>query len=1556
MIKDDTMQKEILNLVADGRLAPRDAASLLRSHAARELESPPEQSHEIAIVGRAGRFPDASNVEAFWENLVHGRDSVRSVPIGRWPHEEEVNGGDYCRQGGFLDAIDQFDPLFFDISPREAELMDPQQRLFLEEVCHAFENSGLSHAQLRRSRCGVYVGATPGDYKLMLREAGHAPEAFTLVGTDEAILAARISYLLNLKGPSLSVNTACSSSLVALTLACESLVAGNCDLAVAGGVSVYSTPDFHVSASRSGILSSDGRCKAFDNSADGFVPGEAVGAVVLKRLSDAEADGDRIHGVISAWGSNQDGRSNGITAPNAVSQTELIRDTYEKFGIDPSWITYVETHGTGTKLGDPIEVAALTDAFGLSGDAAGSCALGSVKSNVGHTFAAAGMTGLMKILGCLKHRQLVPSLHVKEANRHIDFAASPFYVCQESKPWGVPEGQVRHAALSSFGFSGTNVHLVVREYEPSLSSRFSESKSSYCLFPLSAKSKESLQARLADLIAWLDNTQSFSLRDLSYTLCCRRTHYDERLAVFSSNREELLTKLANLFEDGAADVSDSLSSCGNPRSVAFDDRTRLESLSTDRWNALVDDYLTGKTLPFSEFVDQGEVLELPSYPFQRERCWYKSETLETTMGGNPESNLSASVRLFVATIDSLEAHGLHRLIRVFGERGLPIDVALMWDKETLIRSMHVDECYERLFDALLSMLVRSGYLESVDGKFRTQTKAIDALRSLPLGEAALVESHPDADRYLPLLTACLDELPAILSRRVNVTSIMFPEGSMRLVEPTYQGDPIRDYFNSELADRVVDALLQRGEGGHPVTVLEVGAGTGGTSAAVLSRLHERGRHLKVTYIYTDLSPTFISHGERTFGQEFPFMTFGLLDVERPFGEQGYKTGEADVIFASNVVHAVRDVRSTLENLAAGLRPGGLLVLNEITATNDLTTLTFGLTPGWWRFDDPSKRVSHSPLLSPGSWRQQLLSAGFESSSEVCLPFKESKFEQRLILAETASVQVRKPILEPVIGSKAETGAKAVTGNGNGDESGIEDAALRFIRELLGKTVKLDPVRIQADKTFEVYGVDSLVVVELTNKLELEFGSLPSTLLFEYQTPRRLAEYFVREHGGRLRELTMGSVTEETVLSLPSVTVPPRQHNDETQREDIAIIGVAGRYPNSPDLKTFWDNLREGRSCIREIPGERWPWESTFDPKGGAGKSYSRWGGFLDDVDRFDPLFFNIAPREVAGIDPQERLFLETIWHLLEDAGYTPESLKDGGAPVGVFAGVMNSDYSQVAMDHKDAEGAVRNRTAFWSLANRVSYVFDFQGPSLAVDSACSSSLSAIHLACQSLRLGESSVAIAGGVNLILHPSKFTELSRLGMLSSDDRCKAFSAEADGFVDGEGVGAVLLKPLSLALAAGDRIHGIVKGTSINAGGKTSGYTVPNPNAQADLVERALLDARLTAEDLTYVEAHGTGTSLGDPIELAALTNAYRRFGNGEGYCAIGSVKSNIGHLESAAGIAGLTKVLLQMRYKELVPTIHCDELNPKMALDASPFVVNRERRLWSNSKAPLRAGIS
>lgn len=531
-----------------------------------------ERTEPIAIIGMSCRFPGGANSpEAFWQLLVEGRDAVTEVPPARYDinqfYDPDVDapGKTVSRWGGFLDSIDQFDPMFFGISPREATYLDPQQRLLLEVCWEAMERAGLLPEKLFGSKTGVFIGLFNRDYfdmqlEHMVYDNAASANPYSGIGNGPSFAAGRISYLLGLQGPSMVVDTVCSSSLVALHLACQSLHNHECTTALAGAANLIFYPLSTIITSKMRALSPQGRSKTFDASADGFVRGEGCAVVILKRLSQALADGDPILALIRGSAVNQDGRSSGLTAPNGLAQQAVIREALHNAGLAPEQISYIEAHGTGTVLGDPIEVDALKAVIGKPRPNGPQCALGSVKTNIGHLESCAGMAGLIKTVLSLQHGSIPPVLHLKNLNPHISLENTPFVIPTSLQAW--PEGvERRYAGVSGAGLSGTNAHVVLEEATELASirngaSRIEMNTTSY-LLPLSARDPEAL-GKLAlayqrELAVSGSTLCGASLQDICYTASMRRTHYPYRIAVVGQSHEELAAQLAAFAEAGMAD-------------------------------------------------------------------------------------------------------------------------------------------------------------------------------------------------------------------------------------------------------------------------------------------------------------------------------------------------------------------------------------------------------------------------------------------------------------------------------------------------------------------------------------------------------------------------------------------------------------------------------------------------------------------------------------------------------------------------------------------------------------------------------------------------------------------------------------------------------------------------------------------------------------------------------------------------------------------------------------------------------------------------------------------
>ncbi|MEG3959208.1 non-ribosomal peptide synthetase/type I polyketide synthase [Microcoleus sp. herbarium2] len=506
---------------------------------------------DIAIIGMSGRFPGANNIDEFWQNLQDGVESI-SFFSDRELESSGINSAllgepNYVKAKAVLDDIDLFDASFFDISPREAKIMEPQQRLFLECAWEALENAGYAPGSHEGS-VGVYAGAGLNTYLLFNLSSSLNIESTrdsfqTFISNDKDFLATRVSYKLNLTGPSLTIQTACSTSLVAVHLACQSLLNGECDMALAGGVSIFVPEKVGYLYQEGMIFSPDGHCRAFDAQAQGTLKGDGLGIVVLKRLVDALADGDSIHAVIKGSAINNDGSLKvGYTAPSENGQAQVIKDALTMARVTPESITYVEAHGTGTPLGDPIEIAALTQAFRASTERKGFCAIGSLKTNMGHLDTAAGVAGLIKTALALKHKLLPPSLHFKQPNPHIDFANSPFYVNTTLSEWTAGETP-RRAGVSSFGIGGTNAHVILEEAPAPLPVEIEVERPLHILC-LSGKSQRALRELATKFERYLAVHPSVSLGDICYTANVGRTHFPHRLAVVAETVAQMHEKLA----------------------------------------------------------------------------------------------------------------------------------------------------------------------------------------------------------------------------------------------------------------------------------------------------------------------------------------------------------------------------------------------------------------------------------------------------------------------------------------------------------------------------------------------------------------------------------------------------------------------------------------------------------------------------------------------------------------------------------------------------------------------------------------------------------------------------------------------------------------------------------------------------------------------------------------------------------------------------------------------------------------------------------------------------
>ena len=607
-------------------------------------------SEAIAIIGISCRFPMADTKDAFWQLLRDGVDTITPVPTERKgnrfqsaaPHSNKDCADNF--HGGFLKEIDRFDPHFFRISSEEATLMDPQQRLLLEASWEALEDAGQVPANLAGSRTGVFVGISRGRYDHLgdnpIAEATDSQNAHYITSQDSSIAANRISFQFNFRGPSIAINTACSSALVAVHQAAQSLTSGESSLAVVGGVNlIFLTDQKATRLNSAGLLSATGRCRSFDAAADGYVPGEGVGVVVLKRFSEAKEDGDRIYAVIRGSAINHNGRGNGLSAPNPRAQKELLLDAYQRAGVSPGRVQYIEAHGSGTPIGDLLELKALSEVLAEDRPPNKRCVIGSVKTNLGNTETASGVAGLIKVALALKHRQIPPHLHFQQPSNDITFDQLPLSVGTQLTSWPLDNQTKAIAGISAFGLGGTNVHLVLEnEFEEQKLVLDDSAENQLFLFVLSAKSEQAL-IELAEryqqfLSESCRSSREVTIANICYTACVKRSHFLYRLAIITRSAKDLCSQLEHLLQTStSSDHSPKFihkakrrKRSAEHRSIQYSQTTHSLSEQELALQTLAQHWLTGGNVNWSQAYSHTphQFISVPTYPFQRQSYWVES--------------------------------------------------------------------------------------------------------------------------------------------------------------------------------------------------------------------------------------------------------------------------------------------------------------------------------------------------------------------------------------------------------------------------------------------------------------------------------------------------------------------------------------------------------------------------------------------------------------------------------------------------------------------------------------------------------------------------------------------------------------------------------------------------------------------------------------------------------------------------------------------------------------------------------------------------------------------
>ena len=627
-------------------------------------------SADIAIVGMSCRFPDAADPQRFWENLVERRNSMREIPGSRWSWEQNYaespcSGRTISRWAALVDGVDLFDAGFFGVTASDAPLIDPQERLLFEEAYKAFQDAGVDTGRLAGSRTGVFVGYEYAEYEQRLRAQPEVLQGRPPLSSSSLTyyLANRLSYAFDLRGPSESINVNCASSALSINRACQSLLAGESDLAIAGGVSLNLFADDYVALSQLGLLSASGTCGVFDNDADGYTRGEGVGVLVLKRVADAKRDNDRIYAVIKACHQTNRGRAKSISTIRHESITDAIRDCYAKAAIPSDSVDYIELNGYSKRWGDSFEFEGIRNAFGTT-TAGKHCALGSLKGNVGHLEPASGIASVIKVASSLWNRKFPPTITRRKLNEFIDLesTAHPLYFADAAIPFDDlrkdPDTRVR-AGVNSFCDSGVNVHILLEEYRAPARTGQGKNPDSCPLFVLSARNRARLDDYVAEFAQFLSRPDSSApWEDMLYTLQARRDAMDERLAILAGSREELLAKLQRILATGAARRAELeaqgiyFGNVAQNRANSFlrivtSDVTREivhRHLQTRQWPGLAQLWVNGAEIDWRELWLHATArpVSLPAYPFARERHWLDFATHCAATASTPPASIPAS--------------------------------------------------------------------------------------------------------------------------------------------------------------------------------------------------------------------------------------------------------------------------------------------------------------------------------------------------------------------------------------------------------------------------------------------------------------------------------------------------------------------------------------------------------------------------------------------------------------------------------------------------------------------------------------------------------------------------------------------------------------------------------------------------------------------------------------------------------------------------------------------------------------------------------------------------
>ncbi len=889
--------------------------------------------------------------------------------------------------------------------------------------------------------------------------------------------------------------------------------------------------------------------------------------------------------------------------------------------------------------------------------------------------------------------------------------------------------------------------------------------------------------------------------------------------------------------------------------------------------------------------------------------------------------------------------------------------------ESIERKYGLQPHYSRLLHYILDYLNELGFIIKksdfieICGSAVKKGEYLDIARNADQVKTQLAGQYPEYRPFLTVIHRVLSQYDELLTGMLSPIDLFFSSEAKGIIERIYRDNLIADFHNDKVLKLVrtyIGKRLLTLKSGEKINILEIGSGTGGTSIPVIESIAEFSADVR--FSFTDISQSFLNNARTILEKPYPFVDYKILDIEQNIKHQDFQVGQYDLVFASNVLHATRDIRNSLGNAKQLLKNNGWLILNEVTKVQPFVSLSFGILEGWWRFEDSDCRLKNSPLLDIKRWKNLMRETGFKSIETAVKPeyTENDLLSQTVIIGEsngvirdeadvaqvTATIPQQKPLSKQAVWKHA-------------GQPNLQGEIIHIISQVL----KVNPDEIKLEASFQRLGFDSILALEMTELLSKRYGvKLKPTELIEHTSINEFISGFKpldSEHAGfddpPTNELEIVSDYKPEAVIMRTKSKP---------QEPVAIIGLSGVFPGAEDVSEFWKNLAKGKASIAHYPSHRSNhlFEDLKEKFLEEGKDIF-WGGFLSDVSTFDHDFFAISPREARVMDPQQRIILETAWKTIEDAGYRASDLS--GSKTGVFVGIGKPDYydlirnSENGFDSHTLTGISTNLTAA-----RISHLLRFQGPCEIVDAACAGSSIAIHKAVEAIRSGSCNAALAGGINLMMAPYNFLNLQQTGLLADKGQVRIFDKNSDGFVRSESSAIIMLKPLSQAISDRDNIYGLIRGTAASFGAQNEFLTKPDEKTQSEVIRQAIRNAGLTPDQIDYIEAHGSGNSIGNTIEINAFKNVFLTDSinrTRRSVLRIGSLKANIGHAEAASGIVGLIKVLGSFQNSKLPPTLGCELIDPDLDLKSEsieiltqPLDLTSQQRDKASS-APYRAGI-